>query len=70
MLVQVVGSSGRRQWNRVTTATGYGSSSDKTLHFGMGGDVTTKSVEIQWPSGLRLKLMEVDGDRYLTVTEP
>jgi len=69
-LVHVVGASGREQWNRVTTATGYGSSSDKTVHFGMGRDATARSLEIQWPGGLRQKLTEVDCGRYVTVTEP
>ena len=32
----VTGASGRRQWNRATTAVGYGSSSDRTVFFGMG----------------------------------
>jgi hypothetical protein len=69
-LVHVVGSSGRHQWNRVTTATGYGSSSDKTLHFGMSGDTVARSVEIQWPSGVRQKLADIACNRYLTVIEP
>jgi len=69
-LVRLTGSSGRQQWNRVTTATGYGSSSDKTLHFGLSGDGVARSVEIQWPSGLRQRLDDVACDRYLTVTEP
>ena len=69
-LVHVVGSSGREQWNRVTTATGYGSSSDRTVFFGMGQDRPAKSVEIVWPSGARQTLGEVACDRYLTVEEP
>src|SRR5262249_55022125 len=40
--VQVVGAAGRRQWNRVTTAVGYGSSSDRTVFFGMGKDSVAK----------------------------
>ena len=40
--VHVVGASGREQWNRVTTATGYGSSSDPAVYFGMGRDAAAK----------------------------
>jgi hypothetical protein len=68
-LIRVTGASGREQWNRVTTAVGYGSSSDKTVHFGMANDITAKSVEIQWPSGMRQRLQDVGCDRYLTITE-
>src|SRR5262249_16630214 len=33
--IHVVGLAGHEQWNRVTTAVGYGSSSDRTVYFGM-----------------------------------
>jgi hypothetical protein len=51
-MVRVTGASGRRQWNRITTAVGYGSSSDRTAYFGMGQD-RMASVEVLWPSGVR-----------------
>jgi enediyne biosynthesis protein E4 len=57
------------QWNRVTTATGYGSSSERTAFFGMGKDAVAKSVEILWPSGARQRLEDVAGDRYLNIEE-
>ena len=69
-LVHVVGQSGRDQWNRVTTAVGYGSASDRTVFFGMGKDAAAKSVEISWPSGVRQTLADVGCDRSLTVEEP
>ena len=50
-MVHVTGSSGRQQWNRVTTAVGYGSSSDRTVYFGMGQDAVAASVEVVWPGG-------------------
>ena len=67
--IHVVTASGGEQWNRVTTATGYGSSSDRTVFFGTGKDAVAKSIEIMWPSGVRQKLENVNGDRYLTVEE-
>ena len=69
-LVGVAAGSGRQQWNRVTTATGYGSSSDRTVFFGLGQDGSLQSVEIRWPSGRRQTLQGVACDRYLTVEEP
>jgi hypothetical protein len=68
-LVQV-SSSGREQWNRVTTATGYASSSDPALFFGMGKDRIASKITIRWPSGSSQTLENVACDRYLTVDEP
>ena len=61
---------GGSQWNRVTTATGYGSSSDRTIFFGLGKATVAKSIEIHWPSGVRQKLLNVSGDRNVPVKEP
>jgi hypothetical protein len=69
-LVHVTTATRSEQWNRVTTATGYGSSSDRTVFFGTGKDAVAKSIEIEWPSGIRQKIENVKGDRYLTVEEP
>lgn len=68
--IQVTAASGRQQWNRVTTATGYASSSDRTVFFGMGPDTVATAIQIQWPSGTKQHLANVACDRYLTVEEP
>ena len=68
-MVHVTGRSGRAQWNRVTTAVGYGSSSDRTVYFGMGED-RAATIEILWPSGVRQTQAEVQCDRYWTFEEP
>jgi hypothetical protein len=69
-MVHVTGSSGRQQWNRVTTAVGYGSSSDRTVYFGMAQDAIAASVEIIWPSGVHQRQTNVRCDRYLILDEP
>jgi len=69
-MVHVTSASGRQQWNRVTTATGYGSSSDRTVFFGMGRDAGRSSVEVLWPSGIRQTERNVACDRYLMLDEP
>jgi hypothetical protein len=69
-MVIVTGASGRRQWNRATTAAGYGSSSDRTVYFGMGSDTAAASVEVVWPSGARQTERNVACDRYLALVEP
>jgi enediyne biosynthesis protein E4 len=58
------------QYGTVTTTSSYQSSSDKRLHFGLGGDAVIRQVEIQWPSGIRQTLKEVQADRILSITEP
>jgi enediyne biosynthesis protein E4 len=69
-LVYVVAPSGREQSNRVTTATGYASSSEPTVFFGMGQDTFARKIEIRWPSGAVQILERIACDRYLTVDEP
>ena len=68
-LVEVVGASGRRQWNRATSSTGYASSMHGVVYFGMGRDPTAKRIEIVWPSGIRQTLDNVACDRYVNVEE-
>ncbi len=57
------------QWNHVTTAVGYASSSDRAVHFGLGKDASVKSIEIIWPSGTLQRLEAVKGDQYVAVFE-
>jgi enediyne biosynthesis protein E4 len=55
---------------RFATATsGYLSSSDKRLHFGLGTAEKAK-VEINWPSGIHQTLNDVHADQFLEVREP
>jgi hypothetical protein len=58
------------QWNRVTTSVGYAGSSDRVVHFGLGGESAVSAIEIEWPSGLRQSVTEVSADRYVTIEEP
>src|SRR5436305_5358306 len=66
--IHIVTASGE-QWNHVTTAVGYASSSEKAVHFGLGRDDRVKTVEIAWPSGTTQKLENLAADRYVEVTE-
>jgi enediyne biosynthesis protein E4 len=61
---------GLQQWNEVTTAVGYTSSSDSRVHFGLAGNKVIKNIEIRWPSGIRQVLHDVAADQILTVEEP
>ncbi len=68
-MIRVRGSSGADQWNRVTTAVGYGSSSDRVAHFGMGPDARAVEIEIQWPGGAKQILRDVAVNRVLDVEQ-
>jgi hypothetical protein len=61
---------GRSQWNEVTTAVGYASSSDSRVHFGLGPNRRIKEIDVRWPSGIRQAVHDVEADRMLTITEP
>jgi hypothetical protein len=58
----------RAQTRWVTNCVGYASSSDLTVHFGLGSDAKA-SVETRWPSGAVQKLGEVAADQRLEVEE-
>lgn len=59
----------RIQWRWVRSSMGYASSSDLTVHFGLG-DAANAAVEIHWPSGSVQKLGEVASDQLLRIAEP
>jgi len=67
--VHILTGDGRSQWNQVTTAVGYASSSDSRVHFGLGTNSRIREIEIRWPSGTRQVLRGVAVDRVLTVDE-
>jgi hypothetical protein len=57
------------QYNQATTAVGYGSSSDKRVHFGLGKATVIDKIELSWPTGIRQILTGVKADQVLTITE-
>jgi hypothetical protein len=58
------------QYNHVTTAAGYASSSAGPVHFGLGADDEADRIEIRWPSGTIQRLTGVKCDRVLEAKEP
>ena len=57
------------QYNHVTYASGYASSSAGPVHFGLGPDAAA-TVEIRWPSGILQTLKDVAADRVVHAKEP
>ena len=58
----------RTQIRCVNSSVGYASSSDLTLHFGLGNE-RRGVVEIRWPSGVIHRLGEVAANQRITVSE-
>lgn len=67
-VVKITTNSGS-QWNHMTSAVGYASSSYGPVHFGLGTDATVRSLEVRWPSGIVQRLENVQADRVISVKE-
>jgi enediyne biosynthesis protein E4 len=67
--IKLTSQSGSVQFNQVTTAGSYASSSDKRVHFGLGRDKLAKEITLRWPSGTVQTLHNVKADQILRVTE-
>lgn len=58
------------QWNIMTSAVGYASSSHVGVHFGLGSVSVVKELVVRWPSGTVQTLRDVAVDRVVEITEP
>ena len=55
--------------DEVRSGSGYDSSSDLRLHFGLGSSTAVKSISVRWPNGQN-ESFSVDGvDRLVELTE-
>jgi enediyne biosynthesis protein E4 len=61
---------GAVQYNHVSFAAGYASSSAGPTHFGLGASKSADLVEIRWPSGITQQLRNVAADRVVKLEEP
>ena len=59
-----------KQYGEMTTTTGYASSADFGIHFGVGSLAVIPRIEIQWPGGGKQSLTDVKADQILEVVEP
>ncbi len=65
-----VSAGGHAQFNHVSTASGYASSSAGPIHFGLGAADKADEVEIRWPSRTVQKLRNVPAGQIIHVKEP
>jgi hypothetical protein len=68
--IRLTAADGSVQYNHATTSTGYASSSDPRVHFGLGRAASAREIEIVWPSGIKQVLRNVRADRVVRVVEP
>lgn len=67
--LEAILSDGRVLSNHVTTSVGYASSSDATVHFGLG-DADVERIEIAWPSGGKQTVFSPKSGTIHRVIEP
>jgi tetratricopeptide (TPR) repeat protein len=60
---------GRSQVRWLTSGTGYLSSSDPRLWFGLGGSSRIDRLEVHWPSGASQSWQDLPADRILEIRE-
>jgi len=58
------------QWNEMTTAVSYASSTLDSVHFGLGTSTLVATLQIQWPDGRKQTLHNIRADQVLQVREP
>lgn len=58
------------QWNEMTSAVSYASSSLDPVHFGLAHNTRVETLQIQWPDGKKQVLKNVTADQTVQVREP
>ncbi len=61
---------GQAQYDQVSHAAGYASSTAAPVHFGLGAQKSADEIEIRWPSGTRQVLKDIPADRLIRIKEP
>src|SRR5438093_7209395 len=67
-VVRIESASGK-QWSAVRSGSSYCSQSDLALTFGLGSDPVVRAVDVEWPSGARDHLADVEVNQFLTIEE-
>ncbi|XAL99907.1 CRTAC1 family protein [Phycisphaeraceae bacterium D3-23] len=65
-----VTTSGGRQVRQMMPATGFLSTNDTKLHFGLGEADTIETLSVHWPSGQVQRFDSIAADQRLVITEP
>ena len=62
--------SGRKLYDWLSPSSGFLSSHDPRVTFGLGAETKAATIEIIWPGGAKLSIKDVAADRILTLHEP
>jgi hypothetical protein len=68
--VKLTTASGRTLYNHVSVSTGFMSSSDRRVHFGLGAALAVRYLDITWPNGRLQRVANPAIDRVLSIVEP
>ena len=66
-LVRVVTGTGRTLVRRANPWTGWASTNDSDLHFGLGEDETVRTVQVSWPGNVVQQAGPFDANRTVTI---
>jgi hypothetical protein len=58
-----------KQWDRVAGSSGYGCSSSRRLHFGIGSATRATRVSVRWPAGSITELQDVPAGQIREIRE-
>ena len=64
-----VESAGGKQWSVVRSGSSYASQSDLALTFGLAKDQTVTSIDVEWPSGQKDRVTNVQANQFVTIEE-
>ncbi len=67
-VVRIESASGK-QWNTVRSGSSYASQSDLALTFGLGGDTSVKTIQVDWPSGTKQNFTGIPANQFITIDE-
>ena len=67
-VVRIESASGK-QWNTVRSGSSYASQSDLALTFGLGGDTSVKTIQVEWPSGTKQSFTGIAANESITIDE-
>lgn len=68
-VVRIKSASGN-QVRQMATTTGFLSSSEPVIHFGLGDDTAISELTVEWPSGHQQTFADLKADQAFVITEP
>ncbi|NOY36385.1 MAG: CRTAC1 family protein [Chlorobi bacterium] len=64
-----INSEGKKQYAQKKSSSGYLSTNDPRVHFGLGKNNIVDTIEVIWPSGIVQKLENIKANQVLTIKE-